>query len=250
MPATFPPHAAAVLPLKLWRPRWFDGVALVAGSAAPDAAYLLAGIVSLPETHTVMAVLWFCLPVTLAACIVIRSAAPVVAAHLPRGGPFRLRDYGVLGIVHHPWYITVSSALIGAATHLLWDGFTHSPGSTHGWAVELIPALETAGPFGQPWWRALQFTSSVVGALVALGVAWELGRTSALRRWHGEPSNVSRAPRRFWGVGASVFVVGAAVSALLPYAGSAHVTGVRLLYAVALGLVAGTLSVRTVSPSG
>ena len=48
MPATFPSHAAAVLPLKLWRPRWFDGVALVVGSMAPDthsAAGLLLGSV-------------------------------------------------------------------------------------------------------------------------------------------------------------------------------------------------------------
>jgi hypothetical protein len=36
MPLTFPSHAAAVVPLKLWRRRWFDGVALVIGSAAPN----------------------------------------------------------------------------------------------------------------------------------------------------------------------------------------------------------------------
>jgi len=52
MPATFPSHAAAVLPLKLWRPRWFDGVALVVGSMAPDLGYPLVGLVSLPDTHS------------------------------------------------------------------------------------------------------------------------------------------------------------------------------------------------------
>ncbi|MFF5265545.1 DUF4184 family protein [Actinomadura viridis] len=36
VPLTFPSHAAAVMPLKFWRPRWFDGVALVVGSTAPD----------------------------------------------------------------------------------------------------------------------------------------------------------------------------------------------------------------------
>lgn len=35
VPLTFPSHAAAVMPLKPARPRWFDGVALVAGSTAP-----------------------------------------------------------------------------------------------------------------------------------------------------------------------------------------------------------------------
>ena len=75
MPA-FPSHQAAVLPLKLWRPRWFDGVALVAGSAAPDAAYPLAGFVSLPENHTWWGLLWFSLPVAYVATLVIRWAAP------------------------------------------------------------------------------------------------------------------------------------------------------------------------------
>ncbi len=239
MPATFPSHAAAVLPLKLWRPRWFDGIALVAGSAAPDAGYLLVGLVPLPETHTVPAVLWFCLPVALLGCFVIRSAAPVVSAHLPAGGLFRLRDYGVLGIVRHPWYITVSSALIGAVTHVAWDGFAHPPGNTHGWAVGLLPVLNTAGPFGLPWWRTLQFVSSAVGAIVVVNIGWHLGRTSALRRWHGEPPAVLREPGWFWASAAAVFVVCAAVSAFLPYAASAHVTGVRLLYAAALGLLAG-----------
>lgn len=43
MPMTVPTHPAAVVALKLWRPRWFDGVALVLGAAAPDLAYALDG---------------------------------------------------------------------------------------------------------------------------------------------------------------------------------------------------------------
>ena len=41
MPLTFPSHAAAVLPLKLWRPVRLDGVALVIGSTTPDLPYAL-----------------------------------------------------------------------------------------------------------------------------------------------------------------------------------------------------------------
>ena len=239
MPATFPAHAAAVLPLKLWRPGWFDGVALVVGSAAPDAAYIAVGFVSLPETHTVPALLWFCLPVALAGCLVIRWAAPAVAAHLPAGGPFDLRAYGVLGVIRHPWYVTVSSILVGASTHLVWDGFTHAPANMAGWAIRLVPVLDTVGPFGLPWWRTLQFLSSALGAVVVVGVAWYVGRTEALRRWHGDPPPVPRSPGRFWGSAAAILVVCLAVMPFLPYSTSAHVGGVRLLYAVALALVAG-----------
>src|SRR3954464_368087 len=109
MPATFPSHAAAVLPLKLWRPGWFDGVALVVGSAAPDLAYPLVGLVSLPGTHTLTGLFWFCLPVGLVSTWLIRRSAPLVAAHLPRLGSFALRDYGVLGAVRHRWWVTVGS---------------------------------------------------------------------------------------------------------------------------------------------
>ena len=63
MPLTFPTHAAAVLPLKLWRPRWFDGVALVTGSAAPDV------------THA----LW-CVPIAMVAAWITRRVAPGIAA--------------------------------------------------------------------------------------------------------------------------------------------------------------------------
>ncbi|MFI9531412.1 DUF4184 family protein [Micromonospora rosaria] len=43
MPLTFPSHPAAIVPLKLSRPRWFDGTALIFGSMAPDLAYVLDG---------------------------------------------------------------------------------------------------------------------------------------------------------------------------------------------------------------
>jgi hypothetical protein len=38
MPLTLPTHPIAVVPLKMWRPGWFDGVALVVGAVAPDVA--------------------------------------------------------------------------------------------------------------------------------------------------------------------------------------------------------------------
>ncbi|MEV0457031.1 DUF4184 family protein [Catellatospora methionotrophica] len=43
MPLTLPTHPVAVVPLKLWRPRWFDGVALTIGAIAPDLAFAADG---------------------------------------------------------------------------------------------------------------------------------------------------------------------------------------------------------------
>ena len=244
MPATFPSHQAAVLPLKLWRPRWFDGVALVAGSAAPDAAYPLAGFVSLPENHTWWGLLWFSLPVAYVATLVIRWAAPGVAAHLPTGGPLRLRDYGVLGLVRHPWYVTVWSILIGAVSHLVWDAFTHPPAGSNSWGVRAVPWLATTGPWDQQWWFIVQHGSTLVGAVGFAAMLSHIGRTGALRRWHGAPPPVPVAMGRFWGTAAVVLVAVLAPLPLLPFAYSAHVTGVRVLYAPALALIAGAFAAR------
>jgi hypothetical protein len=244
VPATFPSHQAAVLPLKLWRPRWFDGVALVAGSAAPDAAYPLAGFVSLPENHTWWGLLWFSRPVADVATLVGRGAAPGVAAHLPTGGPLRLRDYGVLGRVRHPWYVTITSILIGAVSHLVWDAFTHPPAGSNSWGVRAFTGLRMTGPWELPWWFVVQHASSVIGAAGTVAVLWHIGRTGALRRWHGAPPPVTRSMGRFWAAATVVMIVGLAVLRLLPFAHSAHVTGVRVLYTVACALVAGAVAVR------
>jgi hypothetical protein len=97
VPATFPSHAGGILTLKVFWPRWIDGVALVVGAAMPDLAYV-AGCCSPPQTYghswwgTIVAV-----PFTLAVGWLIRWAAPVVATHVPPLGSLALRDYGVLG---------------------------------------------------------------------------------------------------------------------------------------------------------
>src|SRR5690606_5599152 len=94
----------------------------------------------------------------------VRWAAPTVAAHLPRRpAALALRDYGVLGSVRHPWPVTVWSALLGAASHLMWDGFTHDPRG-HGWLSAQICELQRDGLFGLPWWVVTDHLSTVLGA--------------------------------------------------------------------------------------
>ncbi|MBG6092789.1 DUF4184 family protein [Actinomadura viridis] len=120
MPLTFPSHAAAVMPLKFWRPRWFDGVALVVGSTAPDLPFAVGA--PLPTYgHTWAGLLLWGVPLSIVAALLIRRPAPVAAAHLPGWW----RDYGVLGQVRHRWYNTVLSAWSGTVTHRLWDEVTH-----------------------------------------------------------------------------------------------------------------------------
>ena len=91
VPLPFPTHPVAVLPLKRWRPRWFNGVALVLGSMAPDLAYALdgSGWPVWPFSHEYAGLFGWCLPITLVGCWIVRPAAPVLAAHVPLLGDLR-----------------------------------------------------------------------------------------------------------------------------------------------------------------
>src|SRR4051812_19906912 len=53
VPLTILAHQAAVLPLKLARPRWFDGTALVIGSMAPDLVFVLHGTNLYTDAHRI-----------------------------------------------------------------------------------------------------------------------------------------------------------------------------------------------------
>ncbi|MET8836371.1 DUF4184 family protein [Micromonospora sp. NPDC004540] len=222
MPLTFPSHAALPLPLKLWRPRWFDGVALVIGSAAPDLAYALdgSGLPVFPLSHQPAGLVLFCLPVTLLCAALVRRAAPAVAVHLPsRPAALALRDYGVLGVSRPRLAVSALSAVLAAATHQAWDRLTeHAP--------------------------LFDWASTVLGALAALALAAHIGRRGLLRAWHGEPRSAPARPRLFWSVAAAVSAAGAVVAAQLPGAFLPHTTGSRLIGALALGLMAGAGATR------
>lgn len=247
MPATFPSHAAAVLPLKLWRPHWFDGVALVVGSTAPDLAYPVAGLLSLPETHAPVALLWFCLPATLLVARLARLAAPWVAAHLPTGGLLMLRDYGALGRVRPHWYVTGASALVGSATHLAWDGFTHDAAGGH---LTVPLAMLRRDLAGVPVYRWLQYASTVAGAAVAVALFLRIGRYRLIRAWHDAPPAVPRRPLLFWTVALAVAAMYPLTWRVLPYQFSAHVQVVRAMWAVGVGLLVAAAVVRASTRDG
>ncbi|MGW1274710.1 DUF4184 family protein, partial [Streptomyces sp. NPDC002491] len=184
MPLTFPSHAAAVMPLKLSRPRWFDGVALVVGSTAPDLPYA-AGAPLATYGHAWAGLAVWCVPLSVAAALLIRLSAPAAAAHLPR----RWRAYGVLGTVRRPWYVTVSSAWLGAVTHRLWDDLTHDQlaGTTVGFAALGHPVAA-----GVPWWVVLHTVSSAAGLAGWIWASVHIRRRGLLHRWHGPPPLVQR----------------------------------------------------------
>lgn len=216
MPFT-PSHAAAVLPF-LRTP--LPPSALVVGSLTPDLPYYAP--VDFPwRTHTAIALvttdlvlgalawaLWHALlsaPAVASAPAGLRGRLTRIPLGLrPRLDPVRL------------WW-TAPALVVGAATHVLWDEFTHP----RRWGTDHIPALgETWGLL--PGYRWLQYASGLVGGAVLL--VW------LVRWWRRTPAHPTRsAPGAgpAWGLIAGAGLAVGAVAALsAPSLGSAGFQGV------------------------
>lgn len=215
MPFTLLSHQAPALPLKLWRPSLSCGTALAIGSMAPDLEYLVQPRPEPVHGHTLYGQFIFCLPVTIALVWLFRRVAPTLAAHLPDGGRFHLRDYALISRARMDGadlLRVATSALLGSFSHILADSFTHK----HGWVVERVPALRVlVGHIaGNPiyMYRALQLGGSVVMALLTIGMLHSIGRNRRLREWYGteELRLPVTQPALFWGIGLTVGALGAA----------------------------------------
>jgi hypothetical protein len=240
VPLTFPSHAAAVLPLKLWRPRWFDGVALVIGSGSPDYVYAIDGYLRV-DAHTWWGIVWFCVPATMALSALCRLGAPSVATHLarlPGLRAFAVGDYAALGWHRHRFLITLSSAAIGAVSHRLWDLFTHPSLDDGATRVAFVNDVVIGG---QPLWHILQHTSTILGGLGAGWMFWRIGRT---RRLHepGLPASTYR-PRRFWWAAGLTWSIGLVVQPLLAGFFEPSILVVRVMALTCVSLVAGAVAV-------
>ncbi|WP_328345160.1 DUF4184 family protein [Micromonospora sp. NBC_00421] len=236
MPLTFPSHLAPVLPLKLWRPHWFDGVALCTGAVAPDVAYLVSGtrFEMGARVHTLGGALWWGLPVALAYAWLVRRVVAGVAVHLPGGRLFGWPGYAALGGVRHPWQVTVCSALIGVVSHVVLDRVTHSAW----WAYALGVDPGTVRVAGLDWPLLANLTSSLAcGALVCVLAV------RAARRGQLFPDVPAAAPPDrpgvFRAVALAVVALGMPVLPVLPAATAPAPYGVRLLHLMALGTILG-----------
>ncbi|MCU1283675.1 MAG: hypothetical protein JWO13_25 [Acidobacteriales bacterium] len=137
MPFTFS-HAAAVVPIRKY------GVlsALVLGSFMPDLPYFVPRLTLGSYGHTLPGLFLFCLPAGLVALWIFHAfiKRPMIAlfplSHQQKLIPaaqgftfFPLKHMGMIAL----------SVLIGAASHITWDLFTHD----ESWLAERVPLLQT-----------------------------------------------------------------------------------------------------------
>lgn len=170
MPVTLPAHAAAVLPLLRFFRRAGVSTGLVVGACAPDLAYVH-GLRRWSEfAHEPPGFLLFCLPVGLAVYLWLQALVfPVLRRALPEvGGVQGGRFVPVPGLPRSPgaWGALVLALALGAATHVLWDGFTHRAQ----WPARVLYPEVRVPVAGRelPLARVLQHASSLGGSGVVL----------------------------------------------------------------------------------
>jgi len=151
--------------------------AAVIGSMVPDFGLLLPRYPARVETHSLLALITFCLPVGLATYWLTQLLIkPAVIEVLPDGAYARLKAAHPAAALSsiHTWFTVTAALLFGALTHLIWDAFTHENAR----GVRTFPML---GSFdlefeGHPLvlYLWLQFISSVVGLLVVVAalIVW------------------------------------------------------------------------------
>ena len=216
MPFT-PTHIAAAVPIA-WLSRWrIPFTALAIGTMIPDLGVFFPELVDYRASHSIVGLLTHCLPLGLAAyylyhVVYKRPLADLLPAslrdrlheHIDRDIDFSMRQVAlVAGLV-----------VIGAATHVFWDTFTH----VGRWGVRTIPQLNEIAFQWQRWpvrwYLVLQHVSSalVLPPLLIGFIRW-------VRKQDLQPARADRFHLSPWISWTNLFLVfvGAAIQTIVKH---------------------------------
>lgn len=131
MPFTFA-HPAIILPLPFLNKRWFSLTGLIIGSMIPDFEYFIRMRIQSIYSHTLAGIFWFDLPLALLISFIFHNK---VKNLLFQNSPYCLQSRLLIfttfnwnNYFKQNWIVVIFSILIGTASHLLWDSFTHDSG--------------------------------------------------------------------------------------------------------------------------
>ncbi|UIR57322.1 DUF4184 family protein [Sphingobacterium sp. SRCM116780] len=181
MPFTFS-HPALVLPLKYVSKKWFSTTGLVIGSLTPDFEYFLRMRIKSDYSHTISEVFWFDLPLgLLLAFIFHNSVRNTLFDQLPTFFKSRFigfKSFNWNGYFKEHWFIVITSILIGAFSHILWDSFTHDDG----FFVKRFSVLSDSIVMLNhtiPLLKILQHASTLLGGIVIAYTVYKLPKKAA-----------------------------------------------------------------------
>jgi hypothetical protein len=189
MPFTFS-HPAIVLPLVRKSKHWFSTTGLVIGSLTPDFEYFMRMRMDSRISHTFQGLILFDLPLGLLLGFIFHNIVRnKLYDNLPgllkvRVHHFRHFNWNAYFISH--WGIVIVSVLVGAASHLFWDGFTHNRALFVDAIPQLNARIDLLG-FSAPLYRILQHASSVAGGLIVGFTIMRLPETSVV---HARPNPI------------------------------------------------------------
>jgi len=186
MPLTFPAHQGLIAPIKIRWPQKLDATALCIAAAAPDFAYPLGAWLN-HQSHTVIGLLAWAIPFTILSTKIVRwRAANGIFAYMPDLGPLRLRSYRVLSNRKPNFLTTVTSTILGASSHVLIDGFSHSGR----WGANLLNLNDEIGtiPFRGTLTiaRSIQYFGHLFGSLSFILLLLYIAKTRRLEKWYGQ----------------------------------------------------------------
>lgn len=218
MPFTFS-HPAIVLPLTKLSKRYISISGLIIGSMTPDFEYFIRMKVKSIYSHTWAGLFWWDLPLGIFLVFIYqRLLKDLLIQNLPMGLYRRFYAYQGSTITQPIYYylsVVSTSVLIGATSHILWDGCTHPTG----YFVSRLPIFMESVSIGKhsiAFYQALQHGSTILGAAIIIY------RISAL------PQTQIKRPYSITNYWVSIFIlsfiiVGIRLMTGLPYKQYGHV---------------------------
>ena len=176
MPFTFS-HPAIVLPATYLPKKYYSLSALIMGSMAPDFEYFIRMKGFSRYSHTWTGLFWFDLPLSIILLFIFHN---LVRNTLIENLPFSL-NVRLSAFDNFNWnkyfqeniIVVFISLIVGIASHLVWDDFTH----TEGYFVRVIPFLNgdiSLLNHNIPIADIMQYGCSVAGGLVLIIVVFKL----------------------------------------------------------------------------
>ncbi|WP_105616361.1 DUF4184 family protein [Vallitalea okinawensis] len=169
MPFTFA-HPSVVIPL-MKRSKYFNATSLVIGSMAPDFEYFIHFKPFGLHGHTLLGQLYFNLPLVLIiTCLFHNLLKEEIIFNLPKSFSTKYSSFA-----RQRWrigsfkelVIFIYSALLGMATHILWDSFTHE-GAYFVTVFSVLNKRISLLNFNVPVYKLLQHGSTIVGLVTLL----------------------------------------------------------------------------------
>jgi len=168
MPFT-PCHSVVVLPFA--RSKYLSATGLVIGTMVPDFEYFFRMDVYGIYGHTILGIFYFDLPVAILLAFIFHLVVKKnLIDNLPGFLQSRfqeIRNSDFVGYVKKHKLDFVISIILGTATHIIWDGFTHRRGIF----VQVLPGIYDGTTIDfrgmhLPLWYALQQISTIVGGAI------------------------------------------------------------------------------------